>query len=78
MPGSIKSMETWRELGQAIRDSRREAGLTQEQLAERASLHWTYVSEIETGRKNPSVAVLRRIAIGLDIKLSALIERAET
>jgi transcriptional regulator with XRE-family HTH domain len=71
-------METWRELGQAIRDARREAGLTQEQLAERANLHWTYLSEIETGRKNPSVAVLRRVAAGLGVRLSTLIEHAET
>jgi transcriptional regulator with XRE-family HTH domain len=71
-------METWRELGQAIRDARREAGLTQEQLAERADIHWTYISEIETGRKNPSVTVLRKIAGGLDVKLSALIAKAES
>jgi transcriptional regulator with XRE-family HTH domain len=70
-------METWRELGQAIREARREAGLTQEQLAERADVHWTYLSEIETGRKNPSVAVLRKIAGGLGVKLSEVIARAE-
>jgi transcriptional regulator with XRE-family HTH domain len=50
---------------------------TPEQLAERADIHWTYLSEIETGRKNPSIAVLRKIAGGLEVNLSTLIENAE-
>jgi len=42
-----------------------ELGLTQEQLAEKANLHWTYVSGIERGRRNVSIVILYRIALAL-------------
>jgi len=71
-------METgWAELGRVIRKHRNAAGLTQEQLAERADSHWTYISEIETNKVNPSIDVLRRIAKGLEMPLSAVIAEAE-
>jgi transcriptional regulator with XRE-family HTH domain len=68
----------WPELGKVIRKHRKAAGLTQEQLAERSDSHWTYISEIETNKVNPSIDVLRRIASGLETPLSSLIEEAET
>lgn len=67
----------WVELGEVIRTQRKAANLTQEQLAERANSHWTYISEIENGHRNPSIGLLRRIAQGLDISLSRLIADAE-
>lgn len=67
----------WAELGIVIRTHRKAEGLTQEQLAERACSHWTYVSEIENARRNPGIDVLRRIANGLDVPLSVLIGEAE-
>jgi transcriptional regulator with XRE-family HTH domain len=60
-----------------IRAHRKRAGLTQEQLAERSGSHWTYISEIENGRRNPGVNVLRRIAAGLGVPLSRLVAEAE-
>lgn len=72
-------METaWTELGQVIREVRVAAGLTQEELAERSGLHWTYVSQIETGKRNLSVSVLRRIGHALDVPASRLLAEAET
>lgn len=67
----------WAGLGIVIRTHRKAEGLTQEQLAERADSHWTYVSEIENGHRNPSINLLRRIAKGLGIPLSELIADAE-
>ncbi len=67
----------WAELGDAIRRHRKAANLTQEQLAERADSHWTSISEIENGRRNPGIGLLRRIAAGLNMPLSQLIEEAE-
>lgn len=67
----------WAELGQAIRARRRAAGLSQEELAERSGTHWTYISEIENNRRNPSVELVRRIAAGLGLRLSELIAEAE-
>jgi transcriptional regulator with XRE-family HTH domain len=67
----------WPELGKVIRKHRKAAGLTQEQLAERSDSHWTYISEIETNKVNPSIDVLRRIARGLRVPLSRMISEAE-
>lgn len=49
-------------LGSTIRWIRNEAKLTQEQLAERAAISPSYLSHIESDRKEPSLDVLRRLA----------------
>lgn len=46
---------------------RREAGLTQEQLAERCGLSQQYLSGLESGRRNPTVVTLYEIAQGLGV-----------
>lgn len=75
---SIIYVETgWAELGRVIRKRRLAARLSQEQLAERSELHWTYISQIESGNRNLSVSVLRWIARALEIPTSKLIAEAE-
>ena len=49
-------------IGEAIRLYRKEAGLTQEKLAERADLNPKYLGEIERGEKIISIEALLRIA----------------
>lgn len=68
----------WVELGQVIRRYRVAAGLSQEQLAERSGLHATYLSQIETGKRNLSVQVLRRVAAGLGVPAAELVAAAES
>ena len=46
---------------------RKEAGLTQEQLAERCGLSQQYLSKLEQGRRNPTVVTLHEIAQGLGV-----------
>jgi len=67
----------WAELGRVIRAHRKRAGLTQEQLAERAGLHRNYVGLVERGERNVTVDVLARIAAGLGVPLSRLVADAE-
>lgn len=55
-------------LGRLVRQHRLTAELTQEGLAARAGLHWTYVSDVERGRRNPTYRVLRQIARALDVR----------
>jgi transcriptional regulator with XRE-family HTH domain len=64
-------------LGRAVASRRRELGITQEQLALRAGLHQRWVSNVETGKRNPSYGSLRRLAAGLELKTSELIAAAE-
>jgi transcriptional regulator with XRE-family HTH domain len=64
-------------LGLAIRSSRLRAGLSQERLAELAALDRTYISGLESGRRNPALTTLQRLAAGLDVDLSELIKAAE-
>jgi transcriptional regulator with XRE-family HTH domain len=60
-------------LGRAIRRRRLELGLTQEQLAEKADLHWTYVSGVERGIRNISIVRLHSIALALKTRVRDLV-----
>jgi transcriptional regulator with XRE-family HTH domain len=71
------SSDFQRALGAAVKARRLELGLTQEQLSLRAELHQRWISNVETGVRNPSYASLRRLADGLDLTTSELIRRAE-
>lgn len=64
-------------LGRAIRAHRLAAGLSQEALAERAGLHWTYVSQVERGRRNVSVDALGRLGSALGVPGWRLLRDAE-
>ena len=57
-------------LGAHIRELRSKLALTQEELADRANLHVTYLSGIERGKRNPSLNNLKKIskALGVHIK----------
>jgi transcriptional regulator with XRE-family HTH domain len=64
-------------LGLAVKHRRGELGITQETLANDTELHQRWISNVETGKRNPSYASLRRLAAGLDLSASELIARAE-
>jgi transcriptional regulator with XRE-family HTH domain len=65
-------------LGRAIRELRTDSGLSQEALGERAEIHPTWISHIESGRINPTWGNVRRIARGLKVPLPRLAQLAET
>ncbi|MEH2282030.1 MAG: helix-turn-helix transcriptional regulator [Nostoc sp.] len=58
--------------GKAVRRRRRELDLSQEQLAERAELHRTYISNLERGELNPSLETMEKLANALDISIPAM------
>jgi transcriptional regulator with XRE-family HTH domain len=49
-------------------------GLTQEELAEKADLHWTYISGIERGVRNVTIANLFHIATALGVRVRDLVK----
>jgi transcriptional regulator with XRE-family HTH domain len=64
-------------LGAAVKARREELGLTQETVANDTGLHQRWISNVETGKRNPSYASLRRLAAGLDLSASELLALAE-
>lgn len=65
-----------KKIGQVIRDARTSKNFSQEALAEASDLHPTYISKLETGRGNPTIASLKKIADSLGEKSSSLLEKA--
>ncbi|MGE8451293.1 MAG: helix-turn-helix domain-containing protein [Pseudomonadales bacterium] len=57
-----------------VRRKRLELGLSQEELAEAAGVHRTYVGMLERGEKNVTIYNIERIAIALGVRPSALLE----
>ncbi|SHG68880.1 helix-turn-helix domain-containing protein [Marivita hallyeonensis] len=55
-----------------IQRIRREKDLSQEEVAHRADIHQTYLSGVETGKRNPSILVVERIAKALGVDVSAI------
>lgn len=64
-------------LGQALRRHREDLGMSQEKFAFEVELDRTYVSGIERGVRNPTVATLLRLTKALGITPSALLKAAE-
>lgn len=60
--------------GQRVRDLRLRQGLSQEKLAELASVHRTYVGMIERAEKNVTLTNVEKIAKALNTPLSTLFE----
>ena len=61
-------------LGQRLRALRKQHGLSQERLGERASLSGKFIGEVERGEKSISVDSLYHVAVALDMPLRELID----
>jgi transcriptional regulator with XRE-family HTH domain len=67
-------MEDWqRQFGEVVRATRLRRGLTQEKLAGDALIDLTYLGGIERGHRNPSLAVIVRIAAALGVSPANLL-----
>ena len=53
----------------AIVDARASQNLTQKELAERTGINQADISKIETGTRNPSLNLLKRLADGMNMAL---------
>jgi transcriptional regulator with XRE-family HTH domain len=63
--------------GFAVKDRREQLGLTQEDLAHKAEIHRTYLSDIERGSRNVSLINIERIAAALSLPISELFQIVE-
>jgi transcriptional regulator with XRE-family HTH domain len=63
--------------GFAVKVRREELGLTQEDLADRANIHRTYLSDVERGTRNLSLVNIEQMAEALSMSMSELFRLVE-
>jgi transcriptional regulator with XRE-family HTH domain len=68
-------MDLRERVGLNLQRLRRSKDLSQEELADRAKIHQTYLSGVERGKRNPSLLVLGRIAQALGVDVEELVKR---
>ncbi|WP_373747051.1 helix-turn-helix domain-containing protein [Neisseria dentiae] len=65
--------ESLQQFGLHVRALRQSQNLSQEELAEKANMHRTYIGMIERGERNPALLNLIRLAQALDVPLTELV-----
>jgi transcriptional regulator with XRE-family HTH domain len=60
--------------GSHLRSLRKRSGLSQEETADKAGLHVTYLSGVERGLRNPSIRSVRRLAQALGVPARELFD----
>lgn len=63
-----------KKLGLKVKELRLRAGYSQEELADKANLHRTYMSDIERGERNVSIENIKKIADALNVEASELLK----
>jgi len=73
----MQSSEARSRFATSLRKWRNRRGLSQEELAERADLHRTYISDVERGARNLSLESISKLANALEISLPVLFSNPE-
>jgi len=60
-----------------LSEQREHAGLTQEELAERADVSARFISFLETARRQPSLSALHALSVGLGVRMQDLVAEVE-
>lgn len=63
--------------GAVLREHRERAGLSQEDLADKAGLHRTYIGLLERGKRNPTLDAAQRLGNALGVTLTTLVTAVE-
>lgn len=71
-PRTFEETAHRRRFGDRVRQLRTDRGWSQEQLAEKAQLHRTYVVEVERGHRNASLDVIEALAVALGVGAAEL------
>ena len=66
------SQVTLKNFGKRVREERTKQSLSQEELAEKAGVHRTYIGMIERAEKNITLQNIEKIAKALNIKIKDL------
>lgn len=68
------SVDILKEFGNKVRTLRKQRNWSIEKLAEKSNIHQNYLSDIERGTRNISLKTIIKIALGLNISVSELLE----
>ncbi len=66
-------MDIRKRLGSNVKRLRQEKGWSQEDYADRAGIHRTYVSDIERAARNPTISIVEKLAKALKVTASDLL-----
>lgn len=58
--------------GDAVRRRRRELGISQDELAVRSGLNRSYITEVETGKRNVALVNIGRLSEALELPIAGL------
>lgn len=70
----VASMDCGRRFGENLVRCRKQAGLSQEELGERANLHRTAIGLLEKGARVPRIDTLVKLAAALEVSASDLLD----
>lgn len=57
-------------VGKRIKYLRHKLGISQEELADKAEIHRTYIASLEVGKRNISIVTLEKIVVALEVSMS--------
>lgn len=72
--GLFVGMDIRKRFGKRLKALREARGWSQEELADRASMHRTYISAVERAVRNPTLTVIERIAKALKVPITELLK----
>ena len=67
-------MDIRQRLARNVRLHRQQKGWSQEDYADRACIHRTYVSDIERGARNPTITIVEKLAKPFGVEAAKLLE----
>lgn len=67
-------MDIRQRLARNLRRLRTEKGWSQEEYADRAGIHRTYVSDIERGARNPTITVVEKLAAPFGVRVGEMVD----
>jgi len=77
-PGRPENRPIEKFFGQVLKQLRKERGLSQEELGFESGYHRTYISQLERGKKSPSLQTIFQLAKALKMEPSEIVERIQT
>jgi len=73
----VRKIDVKKTFGETVKKLRNHLGISQEDLAERADLHRTYISDVERGSRNLSLENIERLAHALEVSVASLFASKE-